>query len=325
MKKQTIKRYETKDYANWNAFVSKAKNATFLFHRDFMDYHKDRFDDYSLIVLEDEKWLAVLPANRVANRVYSHQGLTYGSLVYNDKLKLASVIAAFKDILSFLNENKIEALHLKMIPSIYHNKPAEELNYALFLANARLERRDSLSVLDLSKSFDTTKTRKESIRRGLKNGLLIKEETNFALFWNQVLIPNLENKHQVKPVHTLDEIEKLQRAFPENIRHFNVYFRDRIVAGTTIFESENVVHPQYISGQKNKNELGSLDFLYHHLITNIFKDKHFFDFGISNEEKGRKLNGGLVFWKESFGASTISHDFYEIDTQNYSLLDTFLI
>ncbi len=325
MKKQTIKRYEKEDYANWNAFIGKSKNATFLFHRDFMDYHKDRFEDYSLIVSEGDTWLAVLPANRVENRIYSHLGLTYGSLVYNDKLKLATVIKVLKDILSFLYENNIGLMHLKTIPAIYHTKPAEELNYALFLANAKLERRDSLSVLDLSKSYYISKTRKESIRRGFKNGLLIKEESNFEVFWNQVLIPNLENKHQVKPVHTLDEIEKLHKSFPKNIRHFNVYFEDTIVAGTTVFESENVAHPQYISGHTNKNELGSLDFLYHHLITIVFKDKHFFDFGISNEEQGRKLNTGLVFWKESFGASTMCHDFYAIETQNYTLLDTVFI
>ncbi|MFI0492336.1 MAG: GNAT family N-acetyltransferase, partial [Flavobacterium sp.] len=47
MKNYSVKRYQESDYKNWNAFIGKAKNATFLFHRDFMDYHKDRFQDYS--------------------------------------------------------------------------------------------------------------------------------------------------------------------------------------------------------------------------------------------------------------------------------------
>jgi hypothetical protein len=33
----------------------------------------------------------------------------------------------------------------------------------------------------------------------------------------------------------------------------------------------------------------------------------------------------LSYWKESFGASTIVHDFYEVETSNYSLLDTVLL
>lgn len=325
MKKYTVKKYETKDFESWNAFIDKAKNATFLFHRDFMEYHCDRFHDYSLIILDNKKWVAVLPANSVGNEVFSHQGLTYGGLVYSEKIKLASVIEIFQSLLFFLNQNKIEKLLIKTIPSIYHQKPAEELNYALFLVKAQLLRRDSLAVIDLTKPYFISKTRKECVRRGLKNNLIIKEELNFKLFWEEVLEPNLNKKHQAKPVHTISEIEMLQKKFPNNIRHFNVYQDNKIVAGTTVFISENVAHPQYVSGMSNKNELGSLDFLYYHLITSVFKEKHFFDFGISNEEQGRKLNAGLVFWKESFGASTIVQDFYEVETVNYSLLDNVLI
>ena len=325
MKNYSVKQYQENDYENWNGFIGQAKNATFLFHRDFMEYHKDRFEDYSLIVLDDDKWVAVLPANRVDNEVFSHQGLTYGGLVYSDKVKLASVIEIFKSILFFLNSNKIKKVQLKLIPSIYHQKPAEELNYALFLLEAQLIRRDSMAVIDLSKPYTVSKTRKECIRRGIKNNLVIKEELNFKLFWEEVLEPNLDNKHQAKPVHSIAEIEMLQQKFPSNIRHFNVYQGDKIVAGTTIFISENVAHPQYVSGMGNKNELGSLDFLYHHLITSVFKEKRFFDFGISNEEHGKKLNEGLVFWKESFGASIIVQDFYEVETSKYNVLDKVLI
>jgi len=324
VKNYSVRLYHKNDYEHWNVFIGLAKNGTFLFHRDFMEYHNDRFRDYSLIVLDNEKWVAVLPANVVGNEVFSHQGLTYGGLVYNEKLKLAAVIEIFKGILSFLNENKIEQLQLKLIPSIYHQKPAEELNYALFLAEAKLVRRDSLAVIDLSKPYSISKTRKECIRRGIKNNLVIKEELNFKLFWDEVLEPNLDRKHQAKPVHSIAEIEMLQQKFPNNIRHFNVYQDNKIVAGTTIFISENVAHPQYVSGMNNKNELGSLDFLYHHLITSVFKDKHFFDFGISNEEQGKKLNEGLVFWKESFGASIIVQDFYEVETINFTKFENVL-
>ena len=325
MKNYTIKRYEPQDKEQWKAFIDKAKNATFLFNRDFMEYHSDRFLDHSLIVLKNDKWQAVLPANISNNELFSHQGLTYGGLVYNQKIKLATVIEIFRSILFFLHENAIEKLHIKTIPSIYHDKPAEELNYALFLADAKLERRDSMSVLDLQKEIVFSKEKKQSIRRGAKNSLVIKEDNDLKSFWNGILVPNMELKHEVKPVHSLNEIQKLQGLFPDNIRHFNVYYNDKIVAGTTVFVSKNVAHPQYISGQANKNELGSLDFLYNHLITDVFKDKHFFDFGISNEEQGKKLNKGLIFWKETFGTSIIAHDFYEVQTANYSKLDNVII
>jgi hypothetical protein len=324
VKNYTVKRYQENDYHDWNAFISHAKNSTFLFHRDFMDYHKDRFEDYSLMVYKNEKLVAVLPANKAYENVYSHQGLTYGGLVYTDKLKLAAVIQIFKTVLMYLNENKIAKIQIKTLPSIYHSKPAEELNYALFLAEAQLIRRDTLSVIDLSKPILMENGRKEGVKKGLVNSLEIREVNEFDDFWKNILIPNLEKKHQAKPVHSLQEITNLKNKFPENIRQFNVYYKDEIVAGATLFESENVIHSQYISADKNKSKYGSLDFLYHHLITAVFKEKKFFDFGTSNAKQGKMLNKGLSFWKESFGASIIIHDSYEMETINYSKLESVL-
>ena len=325
MKNYTVRLYKEEDFELWNTFVSTAKNATFLFHRNFMEYHKDRFQDYSLLVFDKDNLIAILPANKKDNAVFSHYGLTYGGLVLKENAKLSTTILIFKRILFFLNQNKMEKLTIKMLPSFYSNSFSDELFYCLFLSNAKIIRADSLSTINLTKPYFISKTRKESIRRGEKYGLIIKEELNFELFWNEILIPNLNAKHDVKPVHTLDEITKLQQLFPKNIRHFNVYDNDKIVAGTTVFIANKVVHPQYVSGNAAKNELGSLDYLYHHLITNVFKEYSFFDFGISNEQQGRKLNEGLLFWKESFGAKTVIQHFHEVSTANYYLLDNVLL
>ena len=325
MKNYTVRHYSSEYFELWNAFISIAKNATFLFHRDFMEYHADRFEDYSLLVFEGENLVALLPANRVERVVFSHQGLTYGGLVFDEKIKLVQVIAVFQSVLLFLNNQQIQTFQLKLIPSIYNKLFAEEIKYALFLAEAKIMRRDCLSVIDLSKPYFISKTRREAIRRGEKNQLVIKEELNFKLFWNEILIPNLDKKHNANPVHTIEEIIMLQQKFPKNIRHFNVYHEERIVAGTTVFITDRVAHPQYISGNAQKNELGSLDFLYNHLISEVFKDKQYFDFGISHEDNGRKINEGLLFWKESFGAKTTVQDFYEVETANYHLLENIMI
>jgi hypothetical protein len=290
-----------------------------------MEYHKDRFQDFSILVFEGKKLVCVIPANRVEDQLFSHQGLTYGGLVFDAKIKLGEVIDVTKSVLQFLNQNGISTFHLKLIPSIYNYYFAEEIEYAMFLTNATLIRRDCLSVIDLTKPFSFSKDRKKCVRRNEKHNLIIKEELKFELFWNEILIPNLDKKHNSKPVHTAEEISKLQKKFPKNIRHFNVYYEDKIVAGTTIFITDKVAHPQYISGNSQKNDLGSLDYLYHHLIATVFKDKDFFDFGPSHEEKGKKINEGILFWKESFGAKTTVQDYYEVQTDAFELLDKILI
>ena len=125
-----------------------------------------------------------------------------------------------------------------------------------------------------------------------------------------------------RPVHTLSEITKLKNLFPHNIRQFNVYNNEELLGGTTVFVNKKVVHSQYISGNEMKNVSGSLDFLHNHLIKEVFKEYHYHDFGICNEYDGRKINKGLLFWKESFGAKTVIQNFYEVETINYSLLET---
>lgn len=325
MKNYTVRLYQKNDFKSWNAFIDKAKNATFLFNRNFMEYHQDRFTDYSLIIENENKWLAILPANVVEKQVFSHQGLTYGGLVYDEKIKLASVITIFKTILIYLKSKGIATLQLKMLPSFYAQFPSEELNYALFLAEAKMIRRDTCSVIDINQKIKFSKDRTKGINKGKIAGLVVKEEPNFKAFWNEILIPNLAENHQAKPVHSLVEIEQLHHYFPKNIRQFNVYYENKIVAGTTIFDTKNVAHSQYISGNNAKNELGSVDFLHDFIINTVFIDKKYFDFGISNENQGKKLNEGLSYWKESFGANISVQDFYEVDTANYTLLENVLI
>jgi hypothetical protein len=243
-----------------------------------MEYHSDRFEDHSLLIFKEEKLVALVPANRVDTTIHSYQGLTYGGLVVNEKLKLPDFTTCLKTVLEYLKENNFQKLHLKLLPSIYSWFPNDELNYLLFILEAKLVRRDALSVVQMQHRPKVSKDRIKGYKRAVKHQLVVKEVFDFDDFWNTILIPNLQERYGVKPVHSLAEIQKLQGIFPKNIRQFNVYKDDVIVAGTTIFETEHVAHSQYISGNQENNTLGSLDFLHLHLIDEIFKDKMYFDF-----------------------------------------------
>ncbi len=290
-----------------------------------MEYHNDRFVDASLLVFKEGKLVAVIPANREGDVVHSHQGLTYGGFITSEVLKLKDAMEVFQSVLKHFENNGISSFNLKLIPSIYTTAPSEELLYFLSLLQARLTRRDVLSVIDYSVFPKVvSNNRKRGLKRAKSKGLIVKEETLFDGFWDTVLTPNLKEKYGKAPVHSLEEIKKLRDSFPKQIRQFNVYYEDAIVAGTTIFETETVAHAQYISATENKQELGSLDILFHHLINEVYKDKNYFDFGVSNENQGKNINEGLLYWKESFGARTIIQDFYSLETHNHYLLDQVL-
>ena len=319
MNSYKIIKYTSEHYQMWNNFVANSKNATFLFQRDFMEYHSDRFEDFSLMVFDEKDNLkAILPANISDNKLYSHQGLTYGGVVIDSTLKIEKFIAIYSAILRFLNENTIDRIHFKLLPSFYCSQPSEEIKYALFLSEAKLTRRDALVTVALQSQFKIDSNRVEGVKRAEKLGLKIIKEIDFTGFWNNVLIPNLEAKHEAKPVHTLAEIQILQEKFPNQIVQYNVYENNEIVAGTTLFLDKRTVHVQYISAIGDKNQHGALDYLFHKLITEEFKDFSYFDFGISNENQGKNINKGLQYWKETFGARTFTQDFYEVETRNFA-------
>jgi len=320
----SVERYTAGRELEWNAFVSTAKNATFLFSRDYMDYHSDRFADHSLMVFNDRTLVAVLPANLNANgNLISHEGLTYGGLVVSPEATLNDVLACFYVILQYLSQRRIPKLLYKRIPGFYNTLPGDEVAYTLFLLDAQLYRRDCSTAVAQANRLPFRKGHKYLIKKATRLGVRIVQETSFQPFWERVLIPQLAARHGVKPVHTLEEITLLASRFPEQIKQFSAYCGDEIVAGTTIYETPTVAHAQYGAVTEKGRKIGAQAYLFSSLIGQ-YQDKRFFDFGISNEKEGRVLNHGLLDWKEGFGGRSFAHDFYEIVTGNYPQLESVL-
>lgn len=297
-----------------------AKNATFLFDRNFMEYHSDRFADFSLMIFKEEQLYAILPANRKGNQLYSHQGLTYGSLVLQDSAKLLDTFEAYKALLEFLHGQGIETLEIRLIPTFYNSMPSDELAYLLYKSEAEIVKRDVLMVIDYQHQLRFQKNRREGINKAKRNGLEVRIDDNYEGFWNEVLIPNLTKKHGIAPVHSLEEIKLLASRFQEHIHQVSVYKDDQIVAGTTVFLTKTTVHPQYVSGNTDKNVYGSLDLAYDFAINHFKEGRRYFDFNISSEENGRVLNPGLIFWKETCGARSYIADNYLVKTASYKQL-----
>lgn len=319
MKNYTIRKYRKNDYTLWNDFIRQAKNATFLFHRDFMEYHSDRFEDFSLLIFHDEKLLAVLPANKKGNEIHSHQGLSYGGLVVKKSIRIKEYTQVFQALLHFLCENGIATLYLKTLPKIYNRTIADEIDYVSFLTQAQTYRSDVYLVIDNSETYKPNRNRKRALTLAEKRNIAVREDTNYKDFWNQILTPNLYNRFGVQPVHSLVEIEKLATVFPENIKLFNAYQDDELKAGVVMFLTETVAHFQYSSGSDDRTDTAALDILFDEIIRK-YADKKYVSFGSASEENGRVLNEGLAYWKESFGARASVQNFIKIETKNYSEL-----
>jgi hypothetical protein len=308
----TIRRYDAKLRGTWDDFVRQSKNGTFLFLRDYMDYHRDRFADYSMLILDGARLVAVFPANRSSDDVHSHQGLTYGGMITSSDMTTPLMLDVFDLAVGHLQRAGVRRLHYKTMPSIYHQLPADEDRYALFLANAVLERRDVLSVLVNGRPGPLQTRRRRGAAKAARRGVGIERSADWAGFW-ALLSQHLESRFAAAPVHSLAEIERLHGLFPENISLHLALLEGEILAGAVIYASRRVAHAQYIASSRRGRELGALDQLFLHLLQGYFAQKQFFDFGISNEQHGRALNRGLIEQKEGFGARAVVHDFYRLE------------
>jgi hypothetical protein len=310
-----VARFHASEARKWDEFVRGSRNGTFLLERAFMDYHADRFNDHSLLLLNGNgSPVALLPAHEVDGGLASHRGLTYGGLIVGAGSGASDMVRMFDALRTYMVEQGFSRLEYKTIPWIYHSSPAEEDRYALFRMGASMHRRDVLSVVPRAGRLAYQARRARGARRSAKAQVIISESRDFRAFWN-ILDSTLLQRHGVGPVHSPAEIERLADAFPDRIRLFVATLSSDIVAGTVIFETTQVAHCQYIAASDTGRATCALDALFDHLLSVVFRAKPFFDFGISNEAEGRILNEGLVSHKEGFGARTVVHDHYVLELE----------
>ena len=308
----------------WNNAVRESRNATFLFDRNFMDYHRDRFEDCSLLFLNSKKkCLGVFPANfnREAQRIDSHGGLTYGGLLLTEHTHLPDVKDMLIDLANVYKAMGATTLRYKPVPHIYHSYPTEEDLYWLFRAECQLVARSVSTCIDLRCPLPFSSLRKRKVKKAKETCLDITEggADNWKAYW-EILTDVLEQHHHTHPVHSLEEILLLAQHFPSQIRLFTVH-GDECLAGCVIFECDDTIHVQYIASNDRGREYGALDYLFDELILHYQKEgKRYFDFGISTENGGLILNEGLLFQKEGFGGRAICYDTYDIDLNKLALL-----
>lgn len=305
-----ISQYEPKYSQEWDRFVESSRTPLFFFKRAFLEYHKERFEDYSLIAFDqDLKILALLPATRHGDRLVSHGGLTYGGLLVAARTRSGLVGEVLSEMLEYIQNNGIRSLDYKAVPHIFHVQPAQDDLYFLFNKHsAKLVRRDLSSVVDIASRLKPSKGRRALIARARKLMLHVTESTDFEGFHK--LLSSVLERHGVSPVHSVEELALLHSKFPDNLKLRLVYQEGELLAGCLLFIFPKVVHTQYLAVSDKGKDVGALDLLIEQLIEKASTEYNgqFFSFGISTEQKGRYLNEGLLAQKEGFGGRAMAID-----------------
>lgn len=308
-----VRPYTQADADTWDALTKASKNATFLLQRGYMDYHRDRFTDASMLVERRGRPVALFAASRRTDTVTAHGGLTYGGLIMpSDGFDGADATEAMTLIAAHYRRHGVSRLVCKPVPTIYHRNPADEEIYALWRCGARLSGCGLSSAIDMTAPCGFNENSRRNLRKALKAGLSTAPDSDLAGFWS-LLTDVLVRRHHVLPAHTLDEITLLQHRFPSEIRLFTA--RDTsgdIVAGTLMFMTDQVAHAQYIASSAKGRATGALPALFSYIIGHECGHRRYLDFGISTENGGTVLNEGLHHQKYGMGGRGTAYPVYTL-------------
>jgi hypothetical protein len=316
----TVARYGPADADRWDEFVRNAVNGTFLHTRRYLSYHRDRFDDTSLVVQTAEGALvAVLPAARAAGRsaaeAVSHPGITFGGLVYGHALRGERLVAAMDAALIALGSLGVEALDYRPVPAFVRRQLGDEDSYAVYRLGGERTSCNLSAVVDLGRRPAVDAKKRNMLRKAQRSGVELHDGLDWlAGFWD-VLTDQLNERHSAVPVHSLAEITELAGLFPDEIG-LRVATTDgaEVVAGALTYRyTDDVIHTQYLTSNDVGRKTAALELVCDSIISDADSaGLRYVSFGPSTHEGGRVLNDSLYRFKHSFGAMGVTIESYRI-------------
>lgn len=299
-------RYSPDKKTEWDDFVRESDNFSFLFYRDYIEYHSGRFDDYSLMFYDKNKLKSLFPGNIIKNNFYSHQGLTFGGIIHQNKFNYKIAVQCLDAYINHLGSEGLGSVVIKQQPFFYSQSQQQVIQFHLE-HNLKIIPKYDIGVFIYTPNHIFPN---KCVRKGKLNDYKSLFSEEIDEFW-EILENNLALIYDAKPVHSLKEIKYLKSLFPDNIKlllikHLNTTL---IHAGAVLYEQNNIVKVQYFAttpeGRKNR----ASDVLYYSII-NYYKHSHnYIDFG-TNMDRDGNINTSLIETKEKFGASIYKNNHY---------------
>lgn len=322
----SIEKFGTENEEKWDNFIIKDSiNGTFLHSRKFLNYHKNRFNDHSLLIKNGTNIVAIVPACEIVEdekrTFYSHKGSTFGGIVINSNFNNIHHVDSVISILEqYLNEQGFNKIVLKNTSELFTKGNTSLLDYYYFKYGYKSYNELSLFIdfnqydSIIENNFSTSKRRdfKYSLKYNLEFKIL-KTDYEINNFY-KLLVLSLKN-HNTKPAHSLEELLNFKNnRFSDIVEFYGVYYKDNLIAGSMVFNFNNTVfHTQYLASNSAYSNYYPMNFLNYNLIKEAYINNFsFFSFGISTEEQGKVLNTSLAQFKEGFGTmGSINRTYYK--------------
>ncbi|WP_407443888.1 peptidoglycan bridge formation glycyltransferase FemA/FemB family protein [Fibrobacter sp.] len=304
--------YNEKMEARWDHFViQESFNGTFLQSRKFLNYHPEgRFNDASFLIEKSGTIVAAFPGNITQDGEWiSHQGSTFGGPIILESFYTAGRTSEIIDCAEEYLKSKYKKIRIKPTAELFSKQPMALLDY--ILEHKGYTRHSELSsFIELSKDVDPLdqcdKECRRCFRQSLDSDIEFRDlkDKEFPIFYKHLCIS--KEKHNTKPVHTLEELVDLKNnRISEFVRFKSLWKKDTYIAGMMMFDFKetNVLHAQYISPNEEFTDFQPTTAIYIRTLQEAAKEGfNRFSFGISTEDCGNYLNMSLIKFKESFGS-----------------------
>ncbi len=229
----------------WDKFVLQSNNGTMFHLQKFFDYHKPgKFIFNHLIFLEKGNIIAVLPGSIIKETLFeSPIGASYGSIVTKD-IKFSQAMDIVQTLIDYGKSKGWKEILLTSAPRVYERYPNENLDFAMLWLGFKYDLHYISSAIKLFPERDIISRFQQTVRRNIRKTLRdsdIRVEINdrYDEFY-PILVDN-KARHGVKPTHSYEDLLKLKELLPDNLKLFMVYYKDKPIAGSSLFICNEIV------------------------------------------------------------------------------------
>lgn len=309
----------------WDDFVSFSRNGTIFHTQKFLSYHPEkRFEDASILFLDGEKLVGVLPAalrEEAGKKILvSHPGASYGGPVLHSDVSVTETGEMMKALADHAKSKKYADISmLRLSPVSLQKAYSEDPQYWMFQQGYHMSRCEMDGAIDLSRLSEEKILESLSgkcrnmVRQAERAKIEVKLSNDFDAFW-PVLESVLVQRHGAKPTHTLVEIKKLHALLPQGFRCLTAHMEGKIVGGIVLVTIHGeALYTLYMGQEYASQQFHPMHLLLVEAIRLCLKEKRrVLHLGVSTEDGGTKVNEGLFFFKESFGCKPVRRESWEI-------------
>jgi hypothetical protein len=304
----------------WDDFVQSSSNGTMFHLQQFFDYHEPgKFAFDHLIFLERGEIVAVLPGQIKNGLFESPIGASYGSIVTKD-IKFSFAMELISVLLDYGRKNNIKEFMLTPAPIIYEDYPNQNLDFAMLWQGFKYDLHYISSAIKLDKEQDIISRFQATVRRNIRktlkdNDIRVEINERYDEFY-PILLSN-KARHDVRPTHSYDDLIKLKKLLPENLKLFMVYYKEKPIGSSLMFYcNKNVALCFYNMLLYDYEYLKPI----HRVMYEVVKwstehDYRYVDIGVSQDTKAENPmtpSMSLIDFKEKFDAKTIMRNTFYI-------------